>query len=69
MLIDSLLGDVLQVKYKCRVCEKVIENKYCCEKEAIKIKGLQCINNNVVNSLSTILIALIGSSIFNGLIK
>lgn len=69
MLIDSLLGDVLQVKYKCRVCEKVIENKYCCEKEAIKIKGLQCINNNVVNLLSTILIALIGSSIFNGLIK
>lgn len=58
--IDSILGVLVQGKYKCLVCEKIVENKIHCKKEAKLIKGYSCINNNVVNFLNNLSIFIIG---------
>ncbi len=58
-VIDSVLGGLFQVRYKCLICDKQTEMKYHCNKKTIKIKGYYFINNNTVNFLSNVIVFII----------
>ena len=51
-VFDSLLGSVLQVKYKCSVCGKITEREEHCSLPTKKYSGVSYIDNDVVNILS-----------------
>lgn len=51
---DSLLGSLIQAKYKCTVCGKITENRVCCQTETVLERGLRFIDNNAVNFISPI---------------
>ena len=55
-LIDSFFGATLQSLYKCRVCQKLTENKKHCKIKAHLIQGQFWFDNNIVN-LTSIMIA------------
>lgn len=63
-IIDSLLGSVLQVKYKCVKCGNLNEKGKCCNTISKKISGISWINNNMVNLMSSIIITLISIQIY-----
>ena len=48
-ITDSLLGALLQGKYKCTVCGKVVESSFHCGTDTEKIQGFSWINNHTVN--------------------
>lgn len=48
-LVDSILGATVQLKNKCIVCDKITERNFHCEKQTKFYKGLNWINNDVVN--------------------
>ena len=52
-LFDSLLGSLLQVKYKCTVCDSIVEREEHCGKPTQKHSGIRIINNDIVNFLGT----------------
>lgn len=54
-LFDSLLGALVQVKYKCLKCGKITEKKIHCELDTKYYKGIKFINNDVVNLTSNII--------------
>lgn len=54
-LFDSLLGALVQVKYKCLKCGKITERKIHCELETKYYKGIKFINNDMVNLSSNVL--------------
>lgn len=56
MLIDSLLGAVIQKKYICVSCGKIVENQYCCNQKAKKISSLKCLSNCQVNLVTNIVL-------------
>lgn len=58
-VIDSLLGSLLQVKYKCTVCGKLTERTEHCDTPAEHYSGLKFIDNDIVNILSCALSAII----------
>jgi uncharacterized protein (TIGR00297 family) len=62
-LIDSLLGSLAQVKYRCVVCGSILEREEHCGKETEHFSGLRFINNDVVNLLGTLFAALIAMAI------
>lgn len=47
--VDSILGATVQLKNKCIVCGKITERHFHCEKQTTFYKGLNWINNDVVN--------------------
>ena len=51
---DSFLGSVVQAKYKCRVCGKIVEKKIHCSDSAEPYRGIPFVTNSVVNFLSTV---------------
>lgn len=51
MLIDSILGDVLQKKYQCVICGKVKDTKDCCGSNCQSI-GISLLTNTQVNIIS-----------------
>ncbi len=52
VLVDSMLGSLIQVKYKCIVCGKITEREeHCCEKTE-KISGIPFFDNDAVNLTS-----------------
>ena len=51
-LIDSLLGGTVQIKYKCTECDRIIDKKAHCGKNALKVKGIKIVNNDLVNLIS-----------------
>ncbi len=53
-IFDSILGSLLQVKYKCSVCGSVTETAEHCGKATVKHSGLGFVNNDVVNLLGTV---------------
>ena len=57
--IDSLLGATVQAKYRCTICNKIVESKVHCNKETEYVEGVRFFNNHVVNLTSTLLGALI----------
>lgn len=58
-LFDSLLGSLLQVKYKCSVCDSIVEREEHCEKPTQKYSGLKLVNNDTVNFLGTLFAAVV----------
>ena len=56
-IFDSMLGSLLQVKYKCSVCGKIVEREEHCDKKTTKHSGLIFVNNDTVNFLGTLFAA------------
>ena len=51
-LIDSLLGSLIQAKYKCTVCGKLTERTEHCSVSTTRVCGIASIDNDVVNLIS-----------------
>lgn len=49
VLFDSMLGSLLQVKYKCTVCGKITEKTIHCDKPTDKHSGFAFVDNDLVN--------------------
>ena len=56
---DSLLGSLVQVKYRCPICGIIIESDDHCGSPTIRHSGLSFVNNNTVNLLGTVFSALL----------
>lgn len=52
-LLDSLLGSLVQVKFICKICRKVVEAETHCGVKTNYYKGFQWIDNNVVNFIAS----------------
>ncbi len=59
MLIDSVLGSLVQGKHRCTVCAAYTERRSHCGVATERIGGLSCIGNSTVNILSNIAAAAI----------
>ncbi len=51
-IFDTLLGQTVQLKYKCSVCHRLTENKVHCEQQGIKLHSHSFLDNDAVNLLS-----------------
>lgn len=51
-IFDTLLGQTVQIKYKCVVCHKLTEKRMHCQTYGAKTKGYLFLNNDSVNFLS-----------------
>ncbi|MDP4175851.1 MAG: DUF92 domain-containing protein [Bacteroidota bacterium] len=51
-LLDSILGASLQVQFRCTVCNKQTERDFHCQKRTVRVKGLQWLNNDLVNLMA-----------------
>ena len=56
-VFDSFLGSLFQVKYKCRVCQHIVERTEHCGEITEKYRGFVPISNDVVNFISTLFAA------------
>ncbi len=63
-IFDSFLGSLLQVKYKCHVCESIVEREEHCGTKSEKHSGLRFITNDTVNFLGTLFAALVVALIY-----
>ncbi len=63
-VFDSLLGSLVQVKYKCRVCGRITEKRTHCENETLLSGGIPIITNDAVNLLSTLFSAALATVFF-----
>ncbi len=52
-VFDSLIGSLLQVKYKCPTCGEIVEQATHCNTQTVKHTGIEIVDNNLVNLLST----------------
>jgi uncharacterized protein (TIGR00297 family) len=59
-IFDTLLGQTLQVKYKCNVCEKITEKQVHCSIRGTKLTRYSFLNNDAVNFLSIAFATLLG---------
>lgn len=57
--IDTILGATIEIKYKCTKCGVLTEQKYHCEMETMRYKGMKIFNNDMVNFLSNVSSAII----------
>lgn len=62
-LLDSFLGSVFQVKYKCRVCGKITEREVHCLVPADIHSGYSIIDNDVVNMISCAAAAILATAL------
>ena len=60
-IIDSLLGSLLQVKFRCEVCGVITEREVHCDTPTVKASGLSLIDNDVVNIISCTSAALVAT--------
>jgi uncharacterized protein (TIGR00297 family) len=58
-IIDSILGAAWQAQYKCISCSKLTENKLHCNQEAMLIKGIPWLDNDLVNIFSIFIASII----------
>ena len=58
VVFDSLLGSLIQVKYRCQSCGSIVESKTHCGKAALRHRGIGFVDNNLVNLLGTVFSAL-----------
>lgn len=63
-IFDSLLGSLLQVKFKCPKCGKITESKEHCSTPTTHHSGITCVTNNTVNLLSTIFSAILAGLLY-----
>ena len=63
-VFDSLLGSLVQAKYKCRICGKLTEKTLHCGEPTEHARGLSFIDNDAVNMLSGIFAAAFAALVF-----
>ncbi|MBO5315148.1 MAG: DUF92 domain-containing protein [Clostridia bacterium] len=63
-VFDSMLGSLLQVKYRCTVCKSIVEREVHCGAKTEKYRGLSFISNDTVNLFSTFFAAAMAVVIF-----
>lgn len=63
-VFDSLLGSLIQAKYKCAVCEKITEKRIHCDTETTHSSGIRFITNDTVNLMSTLFSAALAAILF-----
>ncbi len=63
-VFDSLLGSLVQAKYRCTVCGKITEKQEHCGNPTELSRGIKVINNDMVNLLSTAFSALLALVFF-----
>ncbi len=51
MIIDSVLGDIFQKKYYCKICKNISDHKFCCSVQGEKV-GIGILSNSQVNIAS-----------------
>ena len=51
-LFDSFLGTFVQLRYRCAVCQRVVEEPVHCEESAEHIRGVRPFDNSLVNLMS-----------------
>lgn len=61
---DSFLGSLVQAKYKCSVCGRVVEKPLHCSEEATLCRGISFVTNSVVNFLSTVFTGLLAFALY-----
>ena len=64
VIFDSLLGSLLQVKYKCTVCGSLTEREWHCEKPTKQVSGYRFFDNDVVNITSAVFSAAVSILMF-----
>lgn len=52
VVFDSILGSLLQIKYRCEKCNKITEKQIHCDSATVKSSGLAFVDNNTVNFVS-----------------
>ncbi len=50
---DSFFGAIIQAKYMCIECGKIVETPLHCGRESRKIRGYEWVNNHTINFLSS----------------
>ncbi len=60
MLIDSIIGSLLQVKYRCDICGKITEKTEHCGVNTKQVQGINVIDNDIVNLMSNGFSVLLG---------
>ncbi|MGG0716496.1 DUF92 domain-containing protein [Robertmurraya massiliosenegalensis] len=63
-LIDTVLGAFFQATYRCNHCLLETEKMHHCGQSTEKIRGFSFLNNDIVNLLSSLIAAFIGSVAF-----
>lgn len=61
ILADSILGSLVQAKYRCTECGKNTEKKLHCGRPTEHAGGLKIINNDTVNILSNLITAILAT--------
>lgn len=64
-LIDTCLGSLVQVKYRCAVCGCLTEKKNHCNQATEYHRGIRWIDNNMVNLISAFLVCCISLAVLN----
>ena len=63
-IADTVLGSLLQVKYRCVVCGRITEKETHCETQTQYERGIKHVNNDTVNLLSGFVVFLLSFSLF-----
>lgn len=58
-LADSILGSLLQVKYRCSVCGAVTERTSHCEQTTVRIRGFSAVTNDGVNLMCNVFVGIL----------
>lgn len=64
-IIDTLLGQTIQIKYKCKICEKLTEKQNHCGERGIRNTKYSFLDNDAVNFLSIFLATFLGLITFS----
>lgn len=52
-IFDSMLGSLLQIKYRCQKCGAIVEREEHCNRKTVRHSGIKFITNDTVNFLGT----------------
>ena len=66
-IFDSLLGSLVQGKFRCAVCGALVEREEHCKKKTVRVRGFAFFDNDTVNftsSLFAAILAIVLGSIF-----
>ena len=53
-VFDSMLGSLVQIKFRCSTCGEIVEKPTHCDAPTVKHSGIAIVDNNLVNLLSTV---------------
>ena len=65
VFFDSLLGSILQAKFRCSVCGALTEKREHCSTPTELVSGIRFIRNDTVNALATIFTATVAMVFYN----